>query len=479
MFSRPVPQSSIGRLVSLSVDNPQYYTRSDTTLSSQSTPPPLIPISEVTSAINDENGNSVGKNVSNDNEEKTMLWRNIANLFTKYDNLESALQQEKDATNRCTDDVYQELQEVQGEIERLQSKVVENTMLSTHVRKIRKYVNKKCEKMKDDINYGTTSVENEIFAYVDKLRSDFDSRINYLEDENNRRQRELSELNDTYYRDYEMFVERENNLMSKLNSALRVNEDTNERLKHVEESLMRQVRMVREEMEQLDYTMAGDLREEFARAITKELSIESNDSTQLIENVNRELLDLVTRSNEYHSYRYFEMVQEVKQIRENCETLKKSIGMVDAELSDVKETVEHLTDEVGHNTTDIGIITDDIAEVKDDMYHELDRDYYDLKDYVKRQMHRHQKKYHHLSYYDENTTSTSSATAAAAPDTTSNREDVIQFTAEQYADPVNEIIPEGQIHSQNRRNEDEHLIIIDENTFHSDTDDEDVIVSHT
>jgi chromosome segregation ATPase len=242
---------------------------------------------------------------------------------------------------------------------------------------------------------------------------------------------------------------------------------------------MRQVRMVREEMEQLDYTMAGDLREEFARAITKELSIESNDSTQLIENVNRELLDLVTRSNEYHSYRYFEMVQEVKQIRENCETLKKSIGMVDAELSDVKETVEHLTDEVGHNTTDIGIITDDIAEVKDDMYHELDRDYYDLKDYVKRQMHRHQKKYHHLSYYDENTTSTSSATAAAAPDTTSNREDVIQFTAEQYADPVNEIIPEGQIHSQNRRNEDEHLIIIDENTFHSDTDDEDVIVSHT
>ena len=173
------------------------------------------------------------------------------------------------------------------------------------------------------------------------------------------------------------------------------------------------------------------------------------------------------------------MVQEVKQIRENCETLKKSIGMVDAELSDVKETVEHLTDEVGHNTTDIGIITDDIAEVKDDMYHELDRDYYDLKDYVKRQMHRHQKKYHHLSYYDENTTSTSSATAAAAPDTTSNREDVIQFTAEQYADPVNEIIPEGQIHSQNRRNEDEHLIIIDENTFHSDTDDEDVIVSHT
>jgi|LauGreDrversion4_2_1035121.scaffolds.fasta_scaffold07543_7 hypothetical protein len=479
MFSRPVPQSSIGRLVSLSVDNPQYYTRSDTTLSSQSTPPQLIPISEVTSAINDENGNSVGKNVSNDNEEKTMLWRNIANLFTKYDNLESALQQEKDATNRCTDDVYQELQEVQGEIERLQSKVVENTMLSTHVRKIRKYVNKKCEKMKDDINYGTTSVENEIFAYVDKLRTDFDSRINYLEDENNRRQRELSELNDTYYRDYEMFVERENNLMSKLNSALRVNEDTNERLKHVEESLMRQVRMVREEMEQLDYTMAGDLREEFARAITKELSIESNDSTQLIENVNRELLDLVTRSNEYHSYRYFEMVQEVKQIRENCETLKKSIGMVDAELSDVKETVEHLTDEVGHNTTDIGIITDDIAEVKDDMYHELDRDYYDLKDYVKRQMHRHQKKYHHLSYYDENTTSTSSATAAAAPDTTSNREDVIQFTAEQYADPVNEIIPEGQIHSQNRRNEDEHLIIIDENTFHSDTDDEDVIVSHT
>jgi chromosome segregation ATPase len=195
MFSRPVPQSSIGRLVSLSVDNPQYYTRSDTTLSSQSTPPQLIPISEVTSAINDENGNSVGKNVSNDNEEKTMLWRNIANLFTKYDNLESALQ------------------EVQGEIERLQSKVVENTMLSTHVRKIRKYVNKKCEKMKDDINYGTTSVENEIFAYVDKLRTDFDSRINYLEDENNRRQRELSELNDTYYRDYEMFVERENNLM--------------------------------------------------------------------------------------------------------------------------------------------------------------------------------------------------------------------------------------------------------------------------
>ena len=446
--SRAIPQTSVGRLVSLCVDNPQYYSSS-----SSSSMPSLLPLSAAAAAVGTTNK-------QDENDEQMMLWKNIANLFAKYDNLESVIQDQKESTDRCADEVYQEVQEVRADIERVQSDLTENNVLSKHIRKIRKYVNKKCEKLQEDINYGTSCADDEIFAYIETLRSDFDSRIQNLLDANTRQAQEMSELNDTYYRDYEMFIQRENHLMSKLDAALHMNEDLNNRIKQFEDVMMRQMKIMndqittardelRNEMVQRDFALAGDLREEFVHAITKEVAFESKTSAQLVQTVNDELTDLVTRSNQYHSHRFFGMVEDIKQIRENGETLKKCIGMVDAELSDVKETVEHLTDEVGQNTTDVSNVGEDLADFKEDMYRELDRDYYDLKDHVKRQMSRHEKKYQHRH----------DAPPAVVD---AQNTDAVQMIANEYAEE-----PENP-----QPNDDEHVIVIDENMFRSDDEDE-------
>ena len=123
--------------------------------------------------------------------------------------------------------------------------------------------------------------------------------------------------------------------------------------------------------------------------------------------------------------------------------------MVDAELSDVKETVEHLTDEVGQNTTDVSNVGEDLADFKEDMYRELDRDYYDLKDHVKRQMSRHEKKYQHRH----------DAPPAVVD---AQNTDAVQMIANEYAEE-----PENP-----QPNDDEHVIVIDENMFRSDDEDD-------
>lgn len=445
-MSRPVPvpvsQTSVGRLVSLTVDNPQYYTKMSTTPS----PPHLLPVSCVNNNNND----------SGDAEEKTMLWRNVATLFAQFDNLESKCEEQYESTKRRSDELYGEIKCVWSEVESVQNSVadVDNT---TCVRKIRKYVNKKCEKLKEDINYGSSCANDEIFAYIETLRSEFDTKIKNLQDENTRREQELSELNDTYNRDYDTFVQRENDLMAKLETAVKMNEAMTTRFKHFEDAVMRQLDVrynqiytvrdeLRHEMTERDILLIGDIREEFARAITKEVELESKTTAQLVQTVNDELTDLITRSNECHSYRYFGMVEEVKQVRD---TLKKSIGMVDAELSDVKETVEQLTDEVGQHTTDISNVQVELDDLKKDVYYELDRDYYDLKDYVKRTNRRHEKKYHPRPQEDEEQTT-----------------NAVQLIADEYA--------EQEEQQQPRQNE--IFIIIDENTVVSEDDEQEDVM---
>lgn len=449
-MSRPVPvsQTSLGRLVSLTVDNPQYYTSPPAAAANMSTPPHLLPVSCVNNNNND----------SGDAEEKTMLWRNVATLFAQFDNLESKCEKQYESTKRRSDELYGEIKCVWSEVESVQNSVadVDNT---TCVRKIRKYVNKKCEKLKEDINYGSSCANDEIFAYIETLRSEFDTKIKNLQDENTRREQELSELNDTYNRDYDTFVQRENDLMAKLETAVKMNEAMNARFKHFEDAVMRQLDVrynqiytvrdeLRHEMTERDIRLAGDMREEFARAITNEVESESKTSAQLVQSVNDELTDLITRSNECHSYRYFGMVEEVKQVRD---TLKKSIGMVDAELSDVKETVEQLTDEVGQHTTDVSNVQVELDDLKKDVYYELDRDYYDLKDYVKRTNRRHEKKYHPRPQDDEEQTT-----------------NAVQLIADEYAEQ------EEQQQQQPRQNE--IFIIIDENTVVSEDDEQEDVM---
>jgi len=475
MLSRPVPQTSIGRLVSLSVDNPIYYTHSPASAglsssSPQTPPPPLIPISSMTASTATTATTAVPE-TDHDAEEKTMLWRNIASLFTKYEDLESTVQHQHDSTKRRSDEIYSDLKGMWCEVEQIQNNVAENHTFSECVRKIRKYVNKKCETIKKDINYGSSCANDEIFAYIEKLREEFDTRIKNLQDENNRREQELSELNDTYDRDYHMFIQRENELMAKLDAALHMNDTLNERIKQFEGTMMRQFNDMRdqvftmrkeltEELDQRDVRMVDDMREEFAHAITKEIQFENTVRTQVVQNVNDDIIDLITRSNEYHSYRYFATVEDIKQIRDNVNTVKKSIGMIDAELSDVKETVEQLTDELGQNTTDVSNVEQEVDNLKKDVYHELDRDYYYLKDYIKRINRRHERKYHPQDH-DQIT-------------------NAVQLIAEEYAEQEEEPqqpqqpAPE-QPEPQQPQQQNEIFIIIDENTIVSE-DDNDVVI---
>ena len=104
--------------------------------------------------------------------------------------------------------------------------------------------------------------------------------------------------------------------------------------------------------------------------------------------------------------------------------------MVDAELSDTKETVDFLKDEVAQTSNDVYDIKEDaLSGLKEDIYHELDRDYYDLKSYVKRTMNRHKKQEHdrraenQLQSCDiivEEEEPEPTAAAAAAPETEYN-----------------------------------------------------------
>jgi hypothetical protein len=515
MSRPPIPQTSIGKLVGLTVDNPMYYTSSSSSGFRQASPPPLIPLS---ASVTTNNANN---NKYYDGEEKLMLWRNIANLFAKFDNIEIDLEKHGEATKRCTDDVYQELQDVRNEVSQLiQTKEEEDSRSNNAVsaaklvRKIRKYVNRKCEKVRETVSYGSYNADNEIFDYVDKTRLELEAKNKKLEEQLGKVYEEMEELNETYYRDYEMFIKRENEMISKLNEAVKMNEITNHRMKYLEEYLMKQIQQARN---YADTHVAGDLREEFSKAICREVEFESKSSTQRIQNVNDEtnqltkylednlmkeiqqlrnyadtqlanrlrvefsgaicreadrvvevstqlvqtandeLTGLITRSNEYHSMRYFGTVEDVNQLRETCETLKQSIGMVDAELSDTKETLEYLKDEVGQTTTDVGNIGEDLKDLNEDICNKLDKDYYELKGYIKHKLTRHE----HRKHRDQEEEPV--LEAGALPE-----ENALQLIAEEYDEPVVEYVADRRDEQQ----EQEELIILDENMVISDDEDD-------
>jgi chromosome segregation ATPase len=369
------------------------------------------------------------------------------------------------------------LQDIRSDLTQIQTDINENNVLSKHVRKLRKYVNKKCDKVREDVSYGSYNADNEIFAYVDKLRGEFNTRLQKLESENTELREELGKLHNTYDSDYDLFVQRENSLMSKLEAAIHTTECLDDRVKDYEAIMMRQLGDVHARMEQRFHTTAGDLREEFAHAISREVEFESKTSAQLVQSVNDELTELITRSNQYHSHRYFGTVEDVKQLRDTCQTLKQSIGMVDAELSDTKETVEFLKDEVGQASNDIYDVkeemvelTEGMADLKDDVYHELDRDYYDLKNHVKRRMIRHNKQ-HHTSItpaIDPTTTTTPTPTTNEATEETNAIHMIVSENDEETH--IAQVVP-----AQARE---ENVIILNADEFII-SDDEDDFVSHT
>lgn len=469
---RPVPQTSTGRLVSLTVDNPKQYISSSYNQEDQ-TMPALVPTACA----------SITEN--HDAEEKTMLWKNIATLFMKSEQTEDNMQSNIANLTRGSDEMYQELQELRTELTQVHDKLNDSNLLSDRVRKLRKYVNKKCEKVRSDVTYGAYSANDEVFAYVNKIRDEFDAKVKTLEQENTKLKREMADLHETYDSDYEMFVRRENDLMEKLNQAVQTSENLSKRLVDLEEICFKQIQEARNFTEQYCYHMSGDLREEFARAISKEVEFESKASAQQVQNMNEELIELITRSNQYHSHRYFGTVEDIKQIRENAETLKKSIGMVDAELSDTKETVEFLKDEVGQASNDVYDLKEEMSEWKDIVYRELDRDYYDLKDYVRHRIHRHKKQDHN---YDSPAATTGTQNTFTGIDmivTEYPDPDVTEQAQEAQTQQQQVEVPESTVASQRVTpvvhavaHEDQNVIIIDADTVVSDDEDEQP-VTHT
>ena len=441
---RPVPQASSsvgGKLVSLSVDyNDQQ--------SPQPQPQPQPNYSEMPALVP----------LDTDGEEKTMLWSNIARLFMKCEQNEDIV---KDNT-RVSDEIYQELMEIKDDIAQVQIDITENNVLSKHVRKLRKYVNKKCTEVRENLSYGSYNSSIEIFAYIDKVRGEFDARIKKLECENVTLREEIQRVHETYDSDYNTFVLRENDLMAKLECAIHTTEILQDRVKDYEETSMRQIHEARNCAEQQIQNMAGDLREEFTRAICHEMEHVSGDirgeirgeiREEIREEIRDEYTKLVTLSNQYHSHRYFGTVEDIKQIRENLQTLKQTIGMVDAELSDTKEVVEFLKDEVAQGSNDIYNIKEDMQELKTGLYREMDRDYQDMKSYVKRSIQRHRKQEHSstplplLSEKPDEKTATDQNVAC----------DAIQMIVNEYDDE-----------NSKKEQENHHIIIIDENTVFSD-----------
>lgn len=438
--SRPVPQTSNGRLVSLSVDNPKYYT-SKSHLHTQEEMPKLMPIAS--------------SYASDESDEKTMLWTNVAALFVKCEQNEENIKSSVSNLTRGSDEMYQELQDVMAEIAQVQTDITENNVLSKHVKKLRKYVNKKCKKVREDVSYGAYSANDEVFSYVNTLRDEFNARFQKMESENAFLRAELEKLHETYDNDYDMFVRREEDLIAKVEASIHVTECLSDRVKDYEAIVMRQLGEVYNRTEQRIYQTAGDLREEFARAISREVEFESKTSAQLVQTVNDELTEMITQSNQYHSHRYFGTVEDVKQLRETCQTLKQSIGMVDAELSDTKETVEFLKDEVAQASNDVYDIKEDMVELKVDLYREMDRDYYDMKDHVRHRINRHHKQAHTV------------ATPVTVEASLANIPDAIHMIVSEYTEEPAEAIER-----------DEHVIIINGDEFISD-DEEEEVVRHT
>jgi len=445
MRTQLIPQTSVGRLVSLNIDGHSREYTPRPTQSAEPEIPALLPLSLATAnnTTNDDNG------------EKTMMWTNIARLFSKTDNHDAELQECNDTLTRISNDIIQELLDVKTELADVQQKQ------SSQVRKIKKYVNRKCDNLRENVTYGSFNADNEIFLYINKIRAEMDERFTKLEMENEALREELAELHQTYDKDYNEFVNRENELMAKLDAVVKLSESVNQRAIDCEFTFTKQIQNVENNMKESQFMMAGDLREEFAYSISRSIECDSNTNVKLIQSVNDEMTELITKSNEFHSYRYFSLLEEMKNTRSDyegkLETLKKSIGMVDAELSDTKEKLEFLTEEVAQASNDVYDVKENLTETKDCIYREMNRDYYDLKDYVKNKVRQESKKLR-----DTAATSSSKSLSNLTTNVIEAIIDPIQVIAEEYADDKN-VFPE--------QDEDENVIIMDADMFRSEDSD--------
>ena len=189
--------TSIGRLVSMSVDNPKYYTSQQLQQRSSSPPPPLFPIpSSGGGGGGYHQASAADADADADADEKTMLWKNIATLFAKSEQNESEIIHHKDIYDkitRGTDELYREVQDLKT----LQCE--ERGDDDTLKKKMKKYVDKKCEKVRETVSYGAYNADNEIFAYIDKIRTEFEAKTKTMEAKITRLNAKLDEVDTVSY----------------------------------------------------------------------------------------------------------------------------------------------------------------------------------------------------------------------------------------------------------------------------------------
>ena len=282
---------------------------------------------------------------------------------------------------------------------------------------------------------------DELRGTVEKQKDEIDE-LSGLKHHMDKIREEVSDLNDLYDDDYHRFCRREDELKDKIAAAhdealnahtfaMNAKQNSDERIDaaikaietwgsdiyRLDEQVKNMDREIRDDMEierhsteywvdcalktfqqeklarlesqianarsYADTTVAGDLREEFSNAIVREITFE-------VDGLRTELVDLITRSNEIHSARYFQSVSDLQQVKDDTErsvqTLKHSIELVDLELADVKESVEFSKEYM----TDLSIEIEDQKElIIHEIHSEMDRDYRDLKKFVRRNMNKH------------------------------------------------------------------------------------------
>jgi hypothetical protein len=218
-----------------------------------------------------------------------------------------------------------------------------------------------------------------------------------------------------------------------------------------------------------DTKVAGDLREEFSNAIVREITFESKATADLVDGLRTELVDLITRSNEIHSARYFQSVSDMQQVKDETErsvqTLKHSIELVDLEVCDVKESVEFSKEYM----TDLSIEIEDQKElIIHEIHSEMDRDYRDLKKYVRRNMNKHLLEEHPEDDADADEVENEMHTDT---DTAVNSTSVSTGTAAAAAEPAAAEAAAVEAGGEQTINED-MVIIMDDADFNSTDDDE-------
>ena len=347
---------------------------------------------------------------------------------------------------------------------------------------------------------------DELRGTVEKQKDEIDE-LSGLKHHMDKIREEVSDLNDLYDDDYHRFCRREDELKDKIAAAhdealnahtfaMNAKQNSDERIDaaikaietwgsdiyRLDEQVKNMDREIRDDMEierhsteywvdcalktfqqeklarlesqianarsYADTTVAGDLREEFSNAIVREITFE-------VDGLRTELVDLITRSNEIHSARYFQSVSDLQQVKDDTErsvqTLKHSIELVDLELADVKESVEFSKEYM----TDLSIEIEDQKElIIHEIHSEMDRDYRDLKKFVRRNMNKHLLE-EHPEDEDEGDDADDVANAEEAAEVEVKTETVVTGTSVSAAEAINE----------------DMVIIMDDADFNS-TDDE-------